>query len=118
MSEMDIMLRMMKPVALQILIALAERDSHGYAVMQAIREQTEGEINVQTASFYRHLGKLMDDGLVVEAVGRPPEDDPRRGAYYRLTPRGRKALDDERTRLTGLVAQLKKIRATPRKAGA
>jgi DNA-binding PadR family transcriptional regulator len=109
---------MLKPIALQILIALADRDSHGYAVMQAIREQTGGEVNVQTASFYRHLGKLMDDGLVTEAAGRPAGDDPRRGVYYRLTPRGRKALDKEQTRLTGLVEQLKKIRATPRKAGA
>ena len=118
MSEMDIMFAMLKPIALQILIALAARESHGYAVMQAIREQTAGEVNVQTASFYRHLGKLMDDGLVTEAAGRPAGDDPRRGAYYRLTPRGRKALDDEKARLTGLVAQLKRIRATPRKAGA
>ena len=109
---------MLKPVALQILIALAERERHGYAVMQAIREQTGGEVNVQTASFYRHLGNLMDDGLVAEATGRPAADDPRRGVYYRLTPSGRKALDAEKERLTGLVAQLKKIRATPRKAGA
>ena len=109
---------MLKPIALQILIALADRDRHGYAVMQSIREQTAGEVNVQTASFYRHLGKLMDDGLVAEATARPASDDPRRGAYYRLTPRGRQALNDEKERLTGLVAQLKKIRATPRKADA
>ena len=108
----------LKPIALQILIALADRDSHGYAVMQAIREQTAGDINVQTASFYRHLGKLIDDGLVAEAAARPAADDPRRGTYYRLTPRGRKTLDEEKERLTGLVAQLKKIRASPRKAGA
>ena len=109
---------MLKPLALHILLALAERDSHGYALMQAIREQSRGEVPVQTASFYRHLARLMDDGLVVEAAGRPPADDPRRGAYYRITPRGRQMLTAEKERLTALVAQLNRIPATPRKAGA
>jgi DNA-binding PadR family transcriptional regulator len=109
---------MLKPVALQILIALAEREGHGYALMQSIRERTNGALSVQTASFYRHLGKLMDEGLVSEAPGRPAGDDPRRGAYYRLTPRGRETLAKEKDRLTGLVAQLKKLPATPKKAGA
>ena len=109
---------MMKPIALHLLIALAERDSHGYALMQAIREQSDGAVAVQTASFYRHLGKLIDEGFVAEAAARPHDDDPRRGAYYRITTRGRQALAKEQERLTGLVAQLKKVRALPRKAGA
>ena len=108
----------MKPVALHILIALADRDSHGYALMQAIREQSRGQVSVHTASFYRHLGKLMDEGLVAETAGRPAGDDPRRGTYYRITPRGRQTLADEKQRLTELVAQMNKIRASPRKAGA
>ena len=112
------MATMLKPVALHILIALAERESHGYALMQAIRERTNGEVSVQTASFYRHLGKLMDDGLVAEAATRPAGDDPRRGAYYRISPRGRQALSAEKERLTGLVAQLRRIPGSPRKAGA
>ena len=108
----------MKPVALHILLALADRESHGYALMQAIRAQSGGQVAVQTASFYRHLGKLMEDGLVAEATGRPAEDDARRGAYYRITPRGKQALAEEKQRLTDLVAQMKKVRAVPRKAGA
>jgi DNA-binding PadR family transcriptional regulator len=109
---------MLKPIALHILLALADRDSHGYALMQAIREQSAGQVPVQTASFYRHLGKLMDDGLVAEAAGRPSGDDARRGVYYRITPRGRQTLQAEKRRLTDLVAQLNKVRTTPRKAGA
>jgi PadR family transcriptional regulator PadR len=110
--------RMIKPVPLHILLALAERDAHGYALMQAIRELSGGQVPVQTASFYRHLAKLMDEGLVAEASGRPSDDDPRRGAYYRLTPRGRKSLAAEQERLTDLVAQLNRVRTIPRKAGA
>jgi len=109
---------MLKPAALHILIALAGRDSHGYALMQAIREQSAGQVPVQTASFYRHLGKLMDDGLVAEAAGRPSVDDARRSVYYRITPLGRRALQAEKDRLTRLVAQLNKVRPVARKAGA
>jgi tRNA1(Val) A37 N6-methylase TrmN6 len=36
---------------------------------------------------------------------------------YQLTPRGRQALVAEKQRLTNLVAQMKKVRLSPRKAG-
>lgn len=109
---------MLKPVPLHILLALAERESHGYAVMQAIREESGGQVPVQTASFYRHLGQLMDEGLVAEATGRRDGDDPRRGTYYRITPRGRQVLAAEKQRLTALLAQMNKVRLSPRKASA
>jgi DNA-binding PadR family transcriptional regulator len=107
---------MLKPLPLHILLALADGESHGYAIMQAIRAQSGGSVAVQTASFYRHLGKLIDDGWVAEASGRREGDDPRRGTYYRLTARGRQALAEEKRRLTDLVAQMKSVRLSPRKA--
>jgi DNA-binding PadR family transcriptional regulator len=109
---------MLKPLPLHILLTLADGDSHGYAVMQAIRARTNGSVAVQTASFYRHLGKLIDEGWVAEATGRRDGDDPRRGTYYRITPRGREALAEEKRRLTDLVAQMRKVRLSPRKANA
>ena len=109
---------MVKPIPLQILLVLADGDSHGYAVMQAIRAQTSGSVAVHTASFYRHLGKLIAEGWVAEAPGRRGGDDPRRGTYYRLTPRGRQVLADEKRRLTDLVAQMNKVRLSPKKAPA
>jgi DNA-binding PadR family transcriptional regulator len=108
---------MLKPIPLHILLTLAEGDSHGYAIMQAIRARSDGHVAVQTASFYRHLGKLIDEGWVAQAPGRREGDDPRRGTYYRLTPRGRRALAEEKRRLTDLVAQLKRVRLSPGKAG-
>jgi DNA-binding PadR family transcriptional regulator len=107
---------MLKPIPLHILLALADGDSHGYGVMQAIRARTHGTVAVKTASFYRHLGTLIDEGWIAEAPGRREGDDPRRGTYYRITPRGRQALVDEKRRLTDLVAQLKRVRLSPRKA--
>jgi DNA-binding PadR family transcriptional regulator len=100
----------LKPAVFHILLALAERESHGYAIMQAVREQSGGHVPLRTGSFYRHLSGLIRDRLVVESPDRPRNDNPRRGAYYRLTARGHEALAAERARLSRLVAALDAVR--------
>jgi DNA-binding PadR family transcriptional regulator len=100
----------LKPAVFHILLALADRESHGYAIMQAVREQSGGHVPLRTGSFYRHLSTLIRDGLVAESSDRPKNDDPRRGAYYRLTAQGRNALAHERARLSRLVAALDAVR--------
>ena len=102
----------LKPAVVHILLALAEEERHGYAIMQAVREQSGGAVPLRTGSFYRHLSQLLETGLVAEAATRRPGDDPRRGAYYRLTPRGRDALNAERSRLVGLLAAFPNPRRT------
>jgi DNA-binding PadR family transcriptional regulator len=108
----------LKPAVFHILLALAAHPSHGYAVMQAVREQSGGQVPLRTGSFYRHLTTLMDDGLVEESPGRPADDDPRRGAYYRLTARGQRALAQERQRLMSLVAALDALRPSAKRGSA
>ena len=103
----------LRPAALHILAALAEGECHGYAAMQRIRERTGGTASVQTGSFYRHLARLIDDGLVVMVDKARPDDDPRRGAYYHLSARGREALAAERRRLAALVSSLQPRRQRP-----
>ena len=105
----------LKPAVFHVLLALAEGATHGYSAMQAVRDQSGGRVSIGTASFYRHLTRLIDDGLVVEAAERPAADDPRRGAYYRLTARGRRVLAAERTRLAALVAAIDAL--TPARRG-
>jgi DNA-binding PadR family transcriptional regulator len=106
MSNMD----MSKPAVFHILLALAEGDSHGYAIMQTVREQSGGRVPLQTGSFYRHLTRLIDDGLVAEAPTPRQVDDPRRGTHYRLTPHGRRALELERQHLAALVSTMNVLR--------
>ena len=108
---------MLKPLPLHILLALTDGERHGYAIMQAIRERSDGQVPVQTASFYRHLASLIEDGLVAESAVRREKVDPRRGAYYRILPRGRQVLDAEKRRLTELIAQIDKARLNPKRAG-
>jgi DNA-binding PadR family transcriptional regulator len=105
----------LKPAVFYILLTLAERESHGYAVMQAVRERSGGQVPLRTGSFYRHLGKLIDAGLVEETPRRPADADPRRGAHYRLTPRGRERFEQERRRMADLVALSGGLRRTPQK---
>lgn len=104
----------LKPAVFHILLALAEHDAHGYAIMRAVREQSAGRVPLQTGSFYRHLSRLIEAGLVAEAAARKPPDDPRRGPSYRLTAHGRQVLAAEKQRLTELVAMMKGLRAAPK----
>jgi len=97
-----------------LLLALAETPGHGYGLMQAIRERAAGSVRVSTGSFYRRLSAVMKAGLVEETVG-PKGDDPRRGAYYRLTALGRRVLAEERDRLAAVVAAVDGLRMAPRR---
>ena len=96
--------RPLKPAVFQILLALAEEESHGYAIMSAVRERSGGAIRLETGPLYRHLKRMLDDGLVEESDRRPsPEEDDERRRYYRLTTQGRVVLTAEGDRLAGLV---------------
>jgi DNA-binding PadR family transcriptional regulator len=114
MSEMDLS----KPIpvsALYILVALIPGDCHGYAIMQSVRERTDGRVPLGTGSLYRYLAKLIDAGLVTEVEHRGGTDDPRRGVSSRLTARGKQALAAERQRLTDLIGALDAFRPASRK---
>jgi DNA-binding PadR family transcriptional regulator len=113
MSNMD----MSDPLPLprfHILLALLQGASHGYGLLQSVREQSGGRVPLGTGSLYRHLSRLIDAGLVAETRAETGAD-PRRGTYYRLTPRGRQVLAEERDRLAGLVRALDGLGGVPRK---
>ena len=92
-----------KPALFHILLALTEGDSHGYGVIVTAREQSQGLIDLPTGTLYRHLAWLIKHGLVEETKPPRPQDDVRRGAYYRLTERGRDLLAAESERLAEVV---------------
>ena len=107
----------LKPVVFHILLALAEEASYGYGMILAVRRHSAGRIQLQTGAFYRHLDKLLADGLVEETAGPRRGDDPRRGAYYRATRAGQAALAAERQRLGNLVAALDALTPARRRQG-
>jgi DNA-binding PadR family transcriptional regulator len=96
---------------LHILIALADRDRHGYSILQEISERTEGEVRLSPSTLYSAIKRLLEEGLIEELAERPdPAHDDERRRYYRLTKMGRRAAAEE-------VRQLEKLLADARSTG-
>ena len=88
-----------------ILLALADRERHGYHIMQEVEERTDGEVRLGPGTLYGSIKRMLSDGLVEESGERPdPEMDDERRIYYELTGAGRAALEAELTRYRGVVA--------------
>jgi DNA-binding PadR family transcriptional regulator len=90
---------MLTPQVFHILIALSERDLHGYAIMQDVAQRTNGKLRLSPGTLYGSIKRLLEEGFLTEL-----EADERR-RYYRLTPLGRKAAKAEAARLMELVDQ-------------
>jgi DNA-binding PadR family transcriptional regulator len=88
-----------------VLLALASREAHGYAVMQFADQTTGGRVRLPPGTLYRTISRLLAGGLVEEIAGQDPDapHDARR-RYYRLTERGRRAAEDE-AQLLALLTQ-------------
>ncbi len=102
----------LKPDVLQILLTLLDGERHGYLIMQEIAERTDGEVRLLPGALYRHLQRMLEDGLTKELDRRKVEgssDERRR--YYAITKFGRRVAEAETTRLARLVdyARLKKL---------
>jgi len=79
------------PAVFQILLALADRERHGYGIMQEIENRTEGKVQLGPGTLYGSIKRMIKDRLIVESAERPdPELDDERRRYYRLTDFGRK----------------------------
>lgn len=100
------------PAVFHILLALADGEKHGYAIMQEVEESTEGRTRMGPGTLYGSLDRLLKARYIVESERRPAanEDDERR-RYYRLSSFGRQVLQAEAARLARAVshARLKKI---------
>lgn len=86
-----------------VLVALTEGEKHGYAIMQAVEQSSDGIVRMGPASLYGTLKRLVQDRLVEESAHRPLPDDDQRRRYYRLTGLGRRVCTAEAERLAGLV---------------
>jgi DNA-binding PadR family transcriptional regulator len=90
---------------LHILIALADRDRHGYSIMQEVRARTGGEVVLSASTLYGAVRRLLEAGLITELAERPdPAHDDERRRYYRLTEEGRRVAVDEVQHLERLLA--------------
>ena len=94
----------LKPVDLQLLLALAEEELHGYGLVQAIADRTDGVVRLEPGNLYRVIKRLLVDGLVAESERRAvPDLDDERRRYYRITALGGRVVAAEVRRLQTLV---------------
>jgi DNA-binding PadR family transcriptional regulator len=106
------------PVAtFHILVAVADQDRHGYAIMQDVATRTNGALKLSPGTLYGSIRRMLDEGLIVELSDRqrPDEDDERR-RYYRITAFGRAVAQAEAARLATLLRQAKAAGLVPGRA--
>lgn len=102
----------LKPGDFQILMVLLEQDLHGYGIMQAAADETDGQVQLEVGSMYRMIARMTDDGLLAESPARREAGDRRR--YYRITPYGREVARLEARRLVQVVEQARRRRLLDR----
>ena len=105
------------PAVLNILLALADEERHGYGIMREVETRTGGETRLGPGTLYGSIKRMLADGLIEESDERPdPEMDDQRRRYYRITEFGRRVAGAEVERLQSLVeaALAKKLLKMPR----
>lgn len=105
----------LSPAVFHILLALAEEERHGYAIMRDVEERTAGVVRIGPGMLYGSIKWLAEDHLIEEVPSKRREVDDRRRCY-RLTTAGRDLLKAEAARLASAVALARTRRVLPRKA--
>ena len=98
--------------AFQILLALAEGDLHGYAIMRQVEQLSGGRIRLGPGTLYGSIQTLLEEKLIEEVdFGDSGICGVERRRYYRLTAAGRKTARTEAERIADLVrvARARKI---------
>ena len=107
-----------------ILLALSDRDLHGYAIIQDIRDRTDSEVELTASTLYAAIMRLLDGRLIEELDTRPgpeelkqrPSDDDPRRRYYAITALGLDVARLETARLERTLRMARQKRLTPRRA--
>ena len=107
------------PAEFEVLIALADGEKHGYAILKEVTRRTRGEVTFGTATLYAILRRFVAEGLLAESALRPAAslDDERR-RYFELTGFGRRvaAAEGERMETALAMARSKHLIRKPRLA--
>jgi DNA-binding PadR family transcriptional regulator len=92
------------PAMFHVLLALADDEMHGYAILKEVERRTEGKVRLSAGTLYGIIKRLNGEGWIMESSKRPAAglDDERR-RYYRLTELGRQVAVTEARRLEELL---------------
>jgi DNA-binding PadR family transcriptional regulator len=107
------------PAMFQVLLALADGEKHGYAIIKEVPRRTGGKVRLSAGTLYALIKRFEHDGLIVESDERPdPALDDERRRYYRLSEKGRLLAIAEARRMEEAVddARAKMLLGRPRTA--
>lgn len=91
----------LSPTDLHVLLVLAQNNLYGYAILQAVEQESSGLIRPDLGALYRALARLGSAGLV-EDTPAPEDSAPAPGKkrrYYGITAFGHQVLGAEVARL-------------------
>jgi DNA-binding PadR family transcriptional regulator len=98
-----------------ILVALADRDRHGYSIMQDVAARTDGKVRLSAGTLYSAIRRMLEQELIEELRDSPdPESGDERRRYYRLTRLGRDVAAAEARRVTDMLSHARATGLIPR----
>jgi DNA-binding PadR family transcriptional regulator len=110
--------RPVTPAEFAVLMALADGEKHGYAILKAMAAEG-ATVAVGAATLYTIIGRFVASGYIAESTQRPhPALDDERRRYYRLTPAGRAVARAGAERMEAVLAAArgKRLLGRPRRA--
>lgn len=88
------------PGMFQVLIALADGEKHGYAIIKEVARRTDGTLRLSAGTLYTLIRRFVQEGIIAESDERPdPSLDDERRRYYRITEFGRDVARAEAVRM-------------------
>ena len=102
------------PTMFEVLIALADGEKHGYAVIKEVARRTGGRVTLSAGTLYAIIRRFVSEGVIEETAERPdPALDDERRRYYRLTEFGRAVARAEAERMETALGMARAKRLVP-----
>ena len=103
------------PGMFQVLIALADGEKHGYAIIKEVTRRTAGEVSLSAGTLYAIIRRFVQEGVVAESAERPdPALDDERRRYDRLTDFGRDVAQAEAARMETVLGMARAKKLIPK----
>jgi DNA-binding PadR family transcriptional regulator len=102
------------PAMFHVLIALADGEKHGYAVIKEVSRRTGGRLRIGAGTLYALIRRFLEQGVVEESSEQPdPALDDERRRNYRMTEFGRAVAAAAAGRLEELIRMARDKRLVP-----
>ncbi len=92
---------------MMVLRTLAAGPLHGYAIARRIHDASRGGLEIEDGSLYPALNRMLVKGWLKADWGI--SENNRRARFYRLTPAGRKQLEQETTDFDQLIKTIQLV---------